>query len=70
MQSYRTKQGDNLSSILFTHYGKINSTILAAVLDENQNIANLPLVLPQDTVVFLPQLNYENREIPVRTLWD
>ena len=70
MQSYRTKQGENLSSILFTHYGKLNSAILAAVLDENQNIANLPLVLPEDTVVLLPQLSSENRELPVKTLWD
>lgn len=70
MQSYRTKQGENLSGILFTHYGKLNSAILAAVLEENQNIANLPLVLPQDTVVLLPQLSSENRELPVKTLWD
>ena len=70
MQSYRTKQSENLSGILFTHYGKLNSAILAAVLEENQNIANLPLVLPQDTVVLLPQLSSENRELPVKTLWD
>ena len=70
MQNYTTKQGENLSGILFTHYGKLNSTILAEVLEENQNIAELPLVLPLGTVVVLPQLPSENRDIPVRKLWD
>ena len=70
MRNYETKEGENLSGILFTHYGKLNSTILAVVLEENQNIAELPLVLPLGTIVVLPQLPSENQDIPIRTLWE
>ena len=71
VQSYRTKQGENLSSILWTHYGKINSAILAAVLDENQNIADTSIVFPIGFVVHLPDLMEQvNPTLPVRTLWD
>ena len=69
MQIYKTKQGDNLSSIIYRQYGKINSTILAAVLAANQNIADIPLVYPPDVSIHLPNLP-ENDDIPVKTLWD
>ena len=69
MQVYKTKQGDNLSSIIYSYYGKINSNILAAVLAANQNIADIPLVFPPDVTIHLPKLP-ETTDIPVKTLWD
>lgn len=69
MKIYKTKQGDNLSSIIYSYYGKINSNILAAVLDANQNIADIPLVFPPDVSIHLPHLP-ESTDIPVKTLWD
>lgn len=69
MRTYFTNAGENLSSIIFNYYGKINAVLLRDVLDANQNLADIPTVFPPNTKILLPDID-EDTEIPVATLWD
>ena len=69
MRTYYTNHGENLSSIIFDYYGKINAVLLRDVLDANQNLADIPTVFPPNTEIVLPDID-EDSEVPVPTLWD
>lgn len=69
MRTYLTNDGENLSTIIFNYYGKINAVLLRDVLDANQNLADTPTVFPPNTEIHLPDIA-EDTEIPVATLWD
>ena len=69
MLTYRTNEGQNLSEIIYSYYGKINTSILREVLDSNQNLADVPTVFPVDTLIHLPDIA-DDTEVPVQTLWD
>ena len=69
MHTYYTTTGENLSSIIFAYYGKINTVLLRDVLAANQNLADIPTVFPPNTEIVLPDIS-EDTDIPVATLWD
>lgn len=69
MREYFTTAGENLSSIIFEYYGKINAVFLRDVLEANQNLADIPTVFPPNTKIILPDID-EDTDIPVATLWD
>lgn len=68
MQEYITIEGENLSEICYHYYGTVNESILAQVLDANQNIGDLGLIFPQGTRIILPELPNPDEIAPV-ALW-
>ncbi|MDP1644760.1 MAG: tail protein X [Thiobacillus sp.] len=61
-----TRDGDVLDDLVWRHYGR--SDALAAVLEANPQLAQLPPVLTAGLVVNLPDLP-QPLEAPVIRLW-
>lgn len=62
--TYRTIQGDTVDLIGYRHYGRHNGTT-EAILDANRGLASLLAILPEGTIVTLPDLDFET---PVQTV--
>ena len=61
-----THDGDVLDDLIWQHYGR--SDVLAAVLEANPALAQLPPVLTAGLVIELPELQFPVEE-PVIRLW-
>ena len=61
-----THDGDVLDDLIWQHYGR--SDVLAAVLEANHALAQLPPVLTAGLVIELPELPLPVEE-PVIRLW-
>ena len=61
-----TRDGDVLDDLIWQHYGR--SEVLAAVLEANTSLAQLPPVLTAGLVIELPELPLPV-EAPVIRLW-
>ena len=61
-----TRDGDVLDDLIWQHYGR--SEVLAAVLEANSSLAQLPPVLTAGLVIELPELPLPV-EAPVIRLW-
>jgi len=61
-----TRDGDVLDDLIWRHYGR--SDVIAAVLESNPNLAQLPPVLGAGLVIELPDLPLP-AEVPVIRLW-
>lgn len=68
MATYRTKDGDTVDWICWTHYGRSAGTT-EAVLEANPGLADWGDRLPAGVAVVLPDLPAPNRRRVVR-LWD
>lgn len=55
MTVYRTRDGDRLDQICWTHYGRIATTV-EAVLAANRGLAALGVLLPAGVTIRLPEL--------------
>ena len=61
-----TYDGDVLDDLIWQHYGRTD--VLAAVLEANPDLAQLPPVLTAGLVIVLPDLPLPT-ETPVIRLW-
>jgi len=61
-----TRDGDVLDALIWQHYGR--GDVLAAVLEANPSLAQLPPVLTAGLVIELPELPLPV-EAPVIRLW-
>ncbi len=61
-----TRDGDVLDDLIWRHYGR--SDVIAAVLESNPNLAQLPPVLGAGLVIELPDLPLPAK-LPVIRLW-
>lgn len=61
-----TRDGDVLDDLVWQHYGR--SDVIAAVLEANPQLAQLPPVLEAGLVIELPELLLPVEE-PVIRLW-
>jgi phage tail protein X len=61
-----TRDGDVLDALIWRHYGR--GDVLAAVLEANPSLAQLPPVLTAGLVIELPELPLPV-EAPVIRLW-
>ena len=68
MQFYRSKAGDVLDAIVWAHYGRQDDRIVELVYEANRGLAALGPVLPEGTVVQLPEIEQERSTESVR-LW-
>lgn len=64
----RTQQGDTVDSLCWRHYGRTRDAV-EAVLHANPGLAQLGVVLPQATLVVMPDLP-EPQAQPTIQLWD
>ncbi|WP_224825578.1 tail protein X [Cognatishimia sp. MH4019] len=53
--TYRTIEGDTVDAIAYRHYGRHNGTT-EVIFEANRGLAKLPLVLPEGTILTLPDL--------------
>ena len=67
-EEYITTESETLAGIIYRHYGVANEEIFKLVLNANVNFSRHPLVLPQGTLVILPEIN-TNHEITPVALW-
>ncbi|PIE13846.1 MAG: phage tail protein [Rhodobacterales bacterium] len=54
--TYRTIEGDTIDAIAYRHYGRHQGTT-EAIMDANPGLAALPLILPVDTLLTLPDID-------------
>ena len=52
--TYRTKEGDTIDYIAYQYYGHTNNLVVEKILEENQQLAEQPAVLPQGIMIILP----------------
>lgn len=65
---YRTKDGDMLDAICFTHYGHTNGTT-EAVLEANPGLSEYGPLLPAGILITLPTLETPAKQDTI-SLWD
>ena len=65
----RTFDREHLSAVLFRALGFTNADILADTLKRNPHLVDLPLLLPENTVVRIERVEEQIPVIPARTLW-
>ena len=69
MTTIRARQGDMVDAICRRVYGD-ESGFVEAVLDANPGLAALGPILPEGTLVVLPEAQPEPTQEPLVTLWD
>lgn len=67
-QRYITQQFDEVDAICHRYYGRTQGTV-EAVLEVNQNLAELMPVLPPGLVILLPDLPQPETTTTLR-IWD
>jgi phage tail protein X len=65
----RALQGDTVDALCWRHYGRTDSTV-EAVLEANPGLADLGVVLPVGTPVYLPALVTVTDRKPLMQLFD
>jgi len=55
-QTYRTIEGDTIDAIAHKHYGRHDGTT-ELILEANRGLAGKPLILPEGTVITLPDID-------------
>lgn len=55
-QTYRTIEGDTIDAIAHKHYGRHDGTT-ELILEANRGLASKPLILPEGTVIILPDID-------------
>ena len=65
----RALQGDTVDSLCWRHYGRTVGTV-EAVLEANTGLANLGVVLPVGTPVYMPALGTVTSTKPLLQLFD
>ncbi|TKC83641.1 phage tail protein [Trinickia terrae] len=65
----RALQGDTVDALCWRHYGRANGTV-EAVLEANAGLAELGVVLPVGTPVYLPSLGTVASTKPLLQLFD
>ncbi|KZN57474.1 tail protein [Pseudoalteromonas luteoviolacea CPMOR-1] len=66
---YRSKQGERLDQICYTHYGHLNGTV-EAVYKANLDLVLLPCILPLGTLIVLPEIVQQYTQTNSIKLWD
>lgn len=64
-----TKQGDTVDLVCWRYYGRTDGTV-EAVLEANAGLADHGVVLPMDTVVYLPDVGTVQSTAPLVQLFD
>ncbi|MEC4090147.1 tail protein X [Pseudoalteromonas rubra] len=67
-QAVYSAQGDTVDAICYRHYGSTTG-ITEQVIGANPHIANLPPVLPTNTLVMLPEISRPASPTLIK-LWD
>ncbi|AYZ66935.1 phage tail protein [Burkholderia multivorans] len=65
----RTLQGDTVDALCWRHYGRTDGTV-ETVLEANTGLADLGVVLPTGTPVYLPPLDTVSSTKPLLQLFD
>ncbi|MFN6969602.1 MAG: tail protein X [Rheinheimera sp.] len=52
--SYITKEGDTVDYIAYQYYGHTRNRVVEKILEANQQLAELPAVLPHGIMIILP----------------
>lgn len=65
----KTLQGDTVDLLCWRHYGRTDGTV-EAVLEANAGLADMGLVLPMGTVVYLPAIDAVESTAPLVQLFD
>jgi phage tail protein X len=63
------QQGDTVDALCWRHYGRTDGTV-EAVLEANAGLADLGLVVPVGTVVYLPDIDTVESTAPLLQLFD
>jgi phage tail protein X len=63
---YRTKAGDVLDAIVFSHYSSHEPVL--AVLESNPVLAKLPVMLPAGILIILPDIQLPSKPAKIE-LW-
>lgn len=66
MKRVRAFQGDTIDLIAHRHYG--DTSMVEAIFEANPRLADLGVILPQGTLISLPQRTHETTT--GITLWD
>ncbi len=69
MASLRAQQGDTVDAICWRHYGR-TAGVVEQVLDANPGLADLGPVIPNGTLVALPDVAVQAEQRPMVNLWD
>ncbi|EJO59527.1 tail protein X [Burkholderia multivorans] len=63
------RQGDTVDSLCWRYYGRTDGTV-EAVLEANAGLADLGVVIPMGTVVYLPDIESVSSTAPLVQLFD
>lgn len=66
--TYRTAQGDTLDYICWKHYRQLKGTV-EVVLKANPGLADLGAVIPENTLIQLPDMPKPASEVQPIRLW-
>ncbi len=66
---YRSEQGDTLDLICYRHYGSSHLTT-EQVMEANPQLAELGTVIPENSLIELPQINSTTPVNKSIQLWD
>ena len=69
MDTLRSVQGDTVDAIVWRHYGR-TAGLVERVLDANPGLAELGAVLPNGTLVNLPEAAPQAEQSQMVNLWD
>ena len=69
MASLRAQQGDTVDAICWRHYGR-TAGVVEQVLDANPGLADLGPVIPNGTLVQLPEQAVRAEQRQMVNLWD
>lgn len=69
-ETYLTSQGDTLDIICWRYYAGRQSGAVEAVLAANPGVADMPIELPLNTRLILPELPASAVESQPIRLWD
>lgn len=69
MASLRAVQGDTVDAICWRHYGR-TAGVVEQVLDANPGLADLGPVIPNGTLIALPDAAVQAEQRQMVNLWD
>lgn len=69
-QTYNTRDGDVLDAIAWRQYGRVDQSVLDAILSANPGLSEHGAVLPAGVAVVLPDIPRPSQVRKVVTLWD
>ncbi len=69
MASHRAVQGDTVDAICWRHYGR-TAGVVEQVLEANPGLADLGPVIPNGTLIALPDAAVQAEQRQLVNLWD